>query len=218
MRAQMKKSILLGLIFIIGLVLSGCDNTTSLTDSHSQKTIDSLKAENEEIKAKSSSQSTNTEESSKLVGDTFKEKTLPVVGILEYTISSIKTEQVKNNQNNFTNAEYNFSRIKDFPETYYRTTISYKLKNTATVPFSLSTYQASLIDGDGMEYSRTGEYFLYDENSNSLVQPETTTSGTFYLLSENKPNLDTFKLNVSKQYTDDYTVGPIGEAGTTEYK
>lgn len=218
MRVQMKKRILLGLIFIIGLVLSGCDNTTRLTDSHSQKTIDSLKAENEEIKAKLSSQSTNTEESSKLAGDTFKEKTLPVVGILEYTISSIKTEQVKNNQNNFTNAEYNFSRIKDFPETYYRTTISYKLKNTATVPFNLSTYQASLIDGDGMEYSRNGTYYLYDENSNSLVQPETTTSGTFYLLSENKPNLDTFKLNVSNQSTDDYTVGPIGEAGTTEYK
>ncbi|HBB8189368.1 TPA: DUF4352 domain-containing protein, partial [Enterococcus faecium] len=212
--------LILGFICTSILTLGACSSpSNNATNSETQKTINSLKKENEELKKQIASQSNDTEENSESIDNASKEKTLPVVGILEYTISSIKTEQVTNDEDNFTNAEYNFSGIENFPEKYYRTTISYKLKNKATSPFSLSSYQASLIDGDGMEYSRTaGEYFLYDENSNSLVQPETTTSGVFYLLSKNKPNLSTFKLNASKQFTDDFTAEPIGEAGTTEYK
>lgn len=216
----MKKKLILGFICTSILTLGACSSpSNNATDGETQKTINSLKKENEELKKQITSQSNDTEENIESIDSTSKEKTLPIVGILEYTISSIKTEQVTNDEDNFTNAEYNFNGIENFPEKYYRTTISYKLKNKATSPFSLSSHQASLIDGVGMEYSRTaGEYFLYDENSNSLVQPETTTSGAFYLLSKNKPNLSTFKLNVSKQFTDDFTAGPIGDAGTTEYK
>ena len=100
---------------------------------------------------------------------------------------------------------------------YYRTVINYQLKNEGDKAFALNTYQARIIDDDNIEYTRTGaDKFLYDENSNGLVQPGTSTTGSFYLISKEAPKITNFKISVSEQSPDNYADGPLGEAGVAE--
>lgn len=206
------KKIILGLVFS-SIILGACGNTASSTDSDTQKTIDSLKTENSKLQSelKKANNITNN-----------KKIKFSKVGIVEYTINSIETEQIQNSQENFTNAEYNFSNINNFPETYFRTAISYELKNTGTEPFELNTYQAKIIDDNDIEYIRDSiDKFGFDQNSNGLVQPNTSTTGTFYLLSKEKPSLSNFKISISEQYppnpTDGYTSSTqIGESGIAQ--
>ncbi|MGM0333978.1 DUF4352 domain-containing protein [Enterococcus sp. AZ050] len=199
------KKIVIGLIFS-SLLLGACGNTTSSTNSDTQKTIDSLKTENSKLKSELK-KTTNEAKNEKIKFNK--------VGIIEYTINSINTKQVKKSQKNFTNAEYNFSNIDDFPEKYYRTAISYELKNIGTEPFELSTYQAKIIDDNNMEYtSNSIENFGYDQNSNGTVQPNTSTTGTFYLLSKEKPQITNFKINISEQYSD--SQDKLGDSGIAQ--
>ncbi|QFR23076.1 hypothetical protein [Schleiferilactobacillus harbinensis] len=166
--------------------------------------------------ASSSSKASNKATTAKRVD--FKPQTLPKVGVAEYTITGISVGQVTNNKDNWTNAEYNFSGIKQFPKKYWRATISYQLKNVGTKPFDLSYQQATVIGGDNVEFTDSGsDRYGYDGNSNGLVQPGTATTGKFILLSVDKPSLGTFKINQSKQVASDGST-ELGAAGVTEYK
>lgn len=190
------------------LFLGACSNNNGET-TKLEKTIESLESENKNLNDKLKELTT--------AGDTEDEIKFSKVGIVEYTVTSVKTDEVENNQNNYTNAEYNFQGITNMPDKYYRTVISYQLKNTADKEFDLSTYQASIIDDDNIEYNRSSnDKYLYDENSNGLVQPGTSTTGSFYLISKDAPKITNFKISVSEQAPRDYMEGDIGEAGVAE--
>lgn len=79
----------------------------------------------------------------------------------------------------------------------------------------MSTYQAKIIDDNNMEYtSNSIENFGYDQNSNGTVQPNTSTTGTFYLLSKEKPQITNFKINISEQYSD--SQDKLGDSGIAQ--
>lgn len=202
------------LVLSSALVLGACGNSNDSTgDSETvaklEKTVDSLKSENEELNSKIK-ELTNS-------GDTEDEITFSTVGAVEYTVTSVKTEEIENKQDNYTNAEYNFQGINNMPAKYFRTVISYQLKNTADKELDLSTYQATIIDDDNIEYNRSSnDKYLFDENSNGLVQPGTSTTGSFYLISKDAPKITNFKISVSEQSPQDYTQGKIGDAGVAE--
>lgn len=210
----MKKIGVFLLVLSSALVLGACSNSNDSTgDSETvaklEKTVDSLKSENEELNSKIK-ELTNS-------GDTEDEITFSTVGAVEYTVTSVKTEEIENKQDNYTNAEYNFQGINNMPAKYYRTVISYQLKNTADKELDLSTYQATIIDDDNIEYNRSSnDKYLFDENSNGLVQPGTSTTGSFYLISKDAPKITNFKISVSEQSPQDYTQGKIGDAGVAE--
>lgn len=196
------------------LVLGACGDSGASADSSEtiaklEKTVDSLESENKVLNDKINELTT--------AGDTKDEIKFSKVGIVEYTVTSLKTEEVENKQDNYTNAEYNFQGINNMPAKYFRTVISYQLKNTADKELDLSTYQATIIDDDNIEYNRSSnDKYLFDENSNDLVQPGTSTTGSFYLISKNAPKITNFKISVSEQSPQDYTQGKIGDAGVAE--
>lgn len=196
------------LIFGSLITLGACSNNDDKT-AKLEKTIESLEAENKSLNDKIKELTT--------AGDTEDEIKFSKVGIVEYTVTSVKTDEVENKQENYTNAEYNFQGITSMPNKYYRTVINYQLKNEGDKAFALNTYQARIIDDDNIEYTRTGaDKFLYDENSNGLVQPGTSTTGSFYLISKEAPKITNFKISVSEQSPDNYADGPLGEAGVAE--
>lgn len=84
----------------------------------------------------------------------FKPKTLSTAGMVQYTITGITEEKVENDESNYSDAEYNFSGISDFPSEYYRTEISYTLKNVGSQSLDLSTYSATILDSNNVEYGR----------------------------------------------------------------
>lgn len=150
--------------------------------------------------------------------DVFTEVTLPVGGVVEYTITNITSEEINKKDGDMTNAEYNFTGFDNFPDVYYRSLIEYKLKNTSDKPFSLSTFNKSIVDGNGNQFDFTaGEFFLLDANSNGDVQPNASASGSFYLLSKEQPNLDKFSINIDKQHSNDNDYSVIGESASIEY-
>lgn len=151
--------------------------------------------------------------------DVFKETTLPVGGVVEYTITNITSEEINKKDGDVTNAEYNFTGFDNFPDVYFRSLIEYKLKNTSDKPLSLSSFNKSIVDGNGNQFDFTaGEFFLLDANSNGSVQPNASASGTFNLLSKEKPNLDRFSINIDRQYSNDSDHSVIGEPSTIEYE
>lgn len=197
-------------ILVLGslITLGACSNNDDKT-AKLEKTIESLEAENKSLNDKIKELTT--------AGDTEDEIKFSTVGAVEYTVASVKTEEVENKQDNYTNAEYNFQGINNMPAKYYRTVISYQLKNTADKELDLSTYQATIIDDDNIEYNRSSnDKYLFDENSNGLVQPGTSTTGSFYLISKDAPKITNFKISVSEQSPQDYTQGKIGDAGVAE--
>lgn len=197
-------------ILVLGslITLGACSNNDDKT-AKLEKTIESLEAENKSLNDKIKELTT--------AGDTEDEIKFSTVGAVEYTITSVKTEEIENKQDNYTNAEYNFQGINNMPAKYYRTVISYQLKNTADKELDLSTYQATIIDDDNIEYNRSSnDKYLFDENSNGLVQPGTSTTGSFYLISKDAPKITNFKISVSEQSPQDYTQGKIGDAGVAE--
>lgn len=197
-------------ILVLGslITLGACSNNDDKT-AKLEKTIESLEAENKSLNDKIKELTT--------AGDTEDEIKFSTVGAVEYTVTSVKTEEVENKQDNYTNAEYNFQGINNMPAKYYRTVISYQLKNTADKELDLSTYQATIIDDDNIEYNRSSnDKYLFDENSNGLVQPGTSTTGSFYLISKDAPKITNFKISVSEQSPQDYTQGKIGDAGVAE--
>lgn len=197
-------------ILVLGslITLGACSNNDDKT-ANLEKTIESLEAENKSLNDKIKELT--------IAGDTEDEIKFSTVGAVEYTVTSVKTEEVENKQDNYTNAEYNFQGITNMPAKYYRTVISYQLKNTADKELDLSTYQATIIDDDNVEYNRSSnDKYLFDENSNGLVQPGTSTTGSFYLISKDAPKITNFKISVSEQSPQDYTQGKIGDAGVAE--
>lgn len=197
-------------ILVLGslITLGACSNNDNKT-AKLEKTIESLEAENKSLNDKIKELTT--------AGDTEDEIKFSTVGAVEYTVTSVKTEEVENKQDNYTNAEYNFQGITNMPAKYFRTVISYQLKNTADKELDLSTYQATIIDDDNIEYNRSSnDKYLFDENSNGLVQPGTSTTGSFYLISKDAPKVTNFKISVSEQSPQDYTQGKIGDAGVAE--
>lgn len=197
-------------ILVLGslITLGACSNNDDKT-AKLEKTIESLEAENKSLNDKIKELTT--------AGDTEDEIKFSTVGAVEYTVTSVKTEEVENKQDNYSNAEYNFQGINNMPAKYYRTVISYQLKNTADKELDLSTYQATIIDDDNIEYNRSSnDKYLFDENSNGLVQPGTSTTGSFYLISKDAPKITNFKISVSEQSPQDYTQGKIGDAGVAE--
>ncbi|MGX4685494.1 hypothetical protein JNUCC83_01115 [Vagococcus sp. JNUCC 83] len=149
----------------------------------------------------------------------FKEVTLPTAGIVEYTITNISQEKTLNKEDDIKNAEYNFPGFNKFPEKYYRSLIDYKLKNTSKSILDLSSLNKTLIDKRGHQFdSSSDEFFLFDENFNGLMQPKTSTPGTFTLLSKKKPNLNSFTISLDSQYSDGKDSIVIGESALTTYK
>ncbi|WP_390409472.1 hypothetical protein [Lacticaseibacillus jixiensis] len=204
----MHKSLGIGAIALIGLLLAACSSNNDSASSKDAATISSLKQDNaslqHQIKA-ASGESSST-----------KHVTLAKVGVAQYTITGIRTEKVTNKEANYTNAEYNFDDIANFPKQYYRTTIGYQLKNVGTKPFGLGYMQAHVVDATGVEFTDSGtDTFGFNENSNGDVQPGTATTGKFILLSTTAPKLNTFKISVSEQRNDTEIFGP---AGITQYK
>lgn len=168
---------------------------------------------NNDIKKQSS------ENISSVNNSTFKEATLPTAGIIEYTITNISQEKLLNKEDDLRNAEYNFPGFNKFPKKYYRSLIDYKLKNTSKSILDLSTLNKALIDKHGHQFdSSSDEFFMFDENFNGLMQPKTSTSGTFTLLSKKKPNLNSFTISLDFQYSDDKDSIVIGEPAVTTYK
>lgn len=131
----------------------------------------------------------------------FKPKTLSTAGMVQYTITGITEEKVENDESNYSDAEYNFSGISDFPSEYYRTEISYTLKNVGSQSLDLSTYSATILDSNNVEYGReSNDDYGIDINSNGDVNPNTATKGTFYLLSKTKIDISHFSINVGDQW------------------
>lgn len=188
----MKKITTVSLI-LLSLLLMGCSNN--------------------DIKKQSS------ENISSVNNSPFKEATLPTAGIIEYTITNISQEKLLNKEDDLRNAEYNFPGFNKFPKKYYRSLIDYKLKNTSKSILDLSTLNKALIDKHGHQFdSSSDEFFMFDENFNGLMQPKTSTSGTFTLLSKKKPNLNSFTISLDFQYSDDKDSIVIGEPAVTTYK
>lgn len=189
---SMKKITTVSLI-LLSLLLMGCSNN--------------------DIKKQSS------ENISSVNNSPFKEATLPTAGIIEYTITNISQEKLLNKEDDLRNAEYNFPGFNKFPEKYYRSLIDYKLKNTSKSSLDLSTLNKTLIDKSGHQFdSSSNEFFMFDENFNGLMQPQTSTSGTFTLLSKKKSNLNSFTISLDFQYSDDKDSIVIGEPAVTTYK
>lgn len=202
----MKKVIVTLAVATTSLLLGACGNTSANKVGGDSAKISSLKKENASLKS----------ELNATAGNTNEEKQLNAVGRVQYTITSVKQETVKNREENYTNAEFNFQDIKDYPKTYRRATITYKLKNVGNKPFDLSSMQNTVTDNDGNEYSDGGgDIFGFDENSNGTVKPGVSTSGKFTLLSKNKINLKSFVINVTDQFTDDDI--NLGGAGSAKY-
>nr|DAF71757.1 MAG TPA: Protein of unknown function (DUF3138) [Caudoviricetes sp.] len=200
------KKVLLGVILLTSLTLAGCTSGDSAKSEKMEKTIESLKKENENLNSKLKALSTE--------GDTSENIIFSSVGTLQYTITSIKTDEIENKQENYTNAEYNFQAIDTLPKEYYRTKINYNLKNIGNKPFSLGSYQAGILNDEDIEYTGSGsEKYLFDENSNGVIQPGTSSTGSFYLISSEPPKITNFKINISKQFSDNTEEGPIGAAG-----
>ncbi|ARY91251.1 MULTISPECIES: DUF4352 domain-containing protein [Lacticaseibacillus] len=199
----MKKTIIIGCSILATLVLSGCGNTTGTSSGKNGSEVASLKAENKSLKKQLAADNSTTS----------KKRVLSPVGEIQYTITNITTKRVENERSNYTNAEYNFSGIKDFPSRYYRTEISYQLKNIGAKAFSLSNTSSKVLDDDGIEYTRDSTTnFGIDMNSNGKVQPGTATTGTFYLLTKTKPNVKNISINVGDQFNGIDSVGKGGIA------
>lgn len=208
-----KLIIKLSTLFLL-LSLSACSNN----DRSNIKTISSLKSENASLKKKNiklrnyASASNNNEQKS-----SNSKKTSNIVGIVQYSITSYKQQYVINKKSNYTDAEYNDDDIKDLGKSYYRITINYQLKNTGNKPFDLSTYNATILDDNNIEFNdSSSSNFLFDDNSNEIVQPNTATVGKFILLSKESPSMNNFKINISAQYTPNNK--NIGKSGVIVFK
>lgn len=201
----MKRVLSIGIIFFTLVVLSACSNSNDVKEAKLQKEINQLKKENRSLNQEM--------EEMVRVNNNTNEKVLNKVGNLQYIIKSIKTEKIKNEKENYTDAEYNYAGINDFGRKYYRTTIAYSLKNIGTSPVALSMYQATILDDDNNEFTReSAETFGIDINSNSTLQPNSSTSGKFYLLSKTIPKVNSFSINMSEQFNDSGRVADAGVA------
>lgn len=197
----MKKIKLLSVLLLSTILLSACE-----TDEESK----------EVVSANSTFETTSIEGKEKIV---FKKTTLPLGGVVEYTITNISSNEINKKDGDITDAEYNFAGFDNFPDIYHRSIIEYQLKNTSDKPLSLSSFNKSIVDGNGNQFDFTaGEFFLLDANSNGSVQPNASASGTFNLLSKEKPNLDRFSINIDRQYSNDSDHSIIGEPSTIEYE
>lgn len=211
------------LLSLSAITLAGCSQSSQESSSKDSSTISSLKSENSSLRAENNSlQGVGTIESSSSKASTskatsFKAKTLNTVGEAQYTITSLKQTKVKNKESNYTDAEYNYDGIKDYPDKYYRAEITYRLKNVGTQDFDLSAMQNSVSDAQGLEYSySSGDVNGLDSNSNGTVKVGMTTSGTFYLLSKTEIPLEHFSINVGDQVPKNGD-GIVGAAGTATY-
>jgi hypothetical protein len=202
----MKKVLTAGVAVLAILTLAACGSNSS--DS---ATVSSLKAENSSLK-KEVAGTTKTTEAVKL----------PKSGVVQYTITSVKTEHVANKKENYTDGEDNLSAVDNFPAHYYRTTISYEAKNFSSKSISLSTSGGlTVTDGDGHPYSRDSQdYAAIEMNDNVDVPAGESYSGVVYALSKRKPNFKTFKWMVPEMNAEDKDGNAVilSKATTVEYK
>lgn len=145
----------------------------------------------------------------------FKPKTLSKTGNLQYTITSVKTAEVKKTEASYTSAEYNDFGLYAFPDKYFQTEISYSLKNTGHDLIALYHYQANIQDASGIPFTRNRtatNNFCFDDPASAVLQPESSMDGTFYLLSAEKPDMSSFTIFVPEQY--DPQGEMVGAGGT----
>lgn len=220
-----KKIGLFGIVLISfsTLGLAGCSQSNQSASSKSSSTISSLKSENNSLRAENNSlqgigtKESSTSKTSSTKTAAFTAKTLNTVGEEQYTITSVKQSKVNNKESEYTDAEYNFDGIKNYPDKYYRAEITYRLKNIGSQDFDLSYGQDSVSDAQGLEYSYvSGDVNGLNSNSNGVVKTGMTTSGTFYLISKTEIPLDHFSINVSEQIPKSGE-GAVGAAGTANY-
>lgn len=170
----------------------------------------------------SNSNQSKSSSSSKASSSVTKKQAKPIkfttVGALQYTITSIQSDKITNKKSNWTNAEYNFPGIKNYPKNYYRTTLDYTLANTSDKTVDLSFYQANVLL-DGLEYTHESNTAnLFDENSNGVIQPGTKTSGKFELITKQKIKVTpkNIKINIGDQYAKGGQGDPVGTAGVAQ--
>lgn len=145
-----------------------------------------------------------------------KSKTGSIVGEAKYTIISIKQEHVKKDEDNYTDAEYNFSDIKNYPSKYYRTTLNYNLKNVGDKKFDLGYTTANIVDAHGQQYTdESNSNYGLDDNSGSKVAPGNKISAEFILLSKKPIDLKTYTIELSGQYLNGDT--KVGTGGTVKF-
>ncbi|WP_461214314.1 hypothetical protein [Lacticaseibacillus sp. GG6-2] len=197
-----------GIALSFGLVACG--------ESGNSSEVSSLKSENSSLKSANSSLKKSLNKPDEIT----KAKTLNTVGEAQYTIISVTQERVKQAESNYTDAEYNYSGIKSYPDHYYRAEIQYQLKNVGKKDFDLSYMGNSVTDANGMKYSfGGGATFGFDDNDNGVLKAGDSTSGSFYLLSKTKIDLSHFKVNVTDQIIDagSDNQATVGNAGTAAY-
>lgn len=176
--------------------------------------------ETKNIKVKSSKVSSDedaqfsSEKTASGKGITTINKTMNTVGQFQYKVLNVKDEVVKNNEDNWTDAEENMEDADSLNNHYYRTTIKYELKNVGTDSIDLSYNDASIILENGSNYTDDGNVgsYCYDSIDTDKILPNTIRSAKFILISNSKINTSNFKISVSDQCNSDGDT--IADGGT----
>ncbi|WP_057746534.1 hypothetical protein [Liquorilactobacillus capillatus] len=133
-------------------------------------------------------------------------KSTNTVGALKFSFSKIKNEKVKNKEVNYTDAEENMDDQDNLKKEYYRTTVYYELRNLGKEPVDLSYSLNSIIDDSGKDYSDDGSASGYGFDTlagEKKLQPKTSKTGRFILISNHKITITKPRINVGDEYSDD---------------
>lgn len=190
--------LLLGLSLLL-VSLSACGDSEDKSENGSDTAqLASLRSENKSLKKElKSAKGTEIKTST---ASTNSVDLLAKSNNIEGRVSKVTQQHMVNNEEDYTNAEYNIDG--KVPDKYYKATISFSIKNLGDKEIDLSYGDITLTDATNQIFSQSSSDHNLFTNSNDVIQPQATVDNKLELISENKIDLSKFKVNFSQGLMD----------------
>ncbi|WP_196246258.1 DUF4352 domain-containing protein [Lacticaseibacillus zhaodongensis] len=213
------------------LPLAACrDDDDDKDEARLQSEVSSLRAENADLRSKLANADSHSEDSassSSVVSeytsttddddDDDAARTFARFGALQVTVRDVDSDDVDNEEEDYTPVERSYPDIKNWPAEYFRGEVAYTIHNVSGSTLDLRTLTAELTDGNGRKYERaSSDTAAANQFGRDSLAPGASVDGKLYVIGKRSVRLDTFKIHFGAQKNN--AGKQVGAGGTIEYR
>lgn len=220
------------ILLMCATFMTACSNRSEDKDeARLESQVEQLRAENASLRGKLASASANSRDpvaGSSVIStytnttdgdadDDDTARTFARFGALQVTVRDVETDDVDNEEEDYTAVERSYPEISTWPAEYFRGEVEYTLHNVSGSTLDLRTLTVVLTDRNGRKYEQaSSDTAAHNELARTSLEPGASVQGKLSVIGKRRVRLETFMMHFSAQKNN--AGKQVGAGGTIEYR